>query len=30
MAKLDKLSLQKHLHDIGKIDDGKNDASTAA
>ena len=30
MAKLDKLSLQKHLHDIGKIDDDTNDASTAA
>jgi arsenate reductase (thioredoxin) len=30
MAKLDKLSLQKHLHDIGRIDDAESDASSAA
>jgi protein-tyrosine-phosphatase len=30
IAKLDKLSLQKHLRDIGKIDDGRNEASSAA
>ncbi len=30
LAKLDAISLQKHLHDIGKIDDGNQDASSAA
>ncbi len=30
MAKLDKLSLQKHLRDIGKLDDGKSDKPSAA
>ena len=30
MTKLDKLSLQKRLHDIGKIDNRKSDTSSAA
>lgn len=30
VATLDKLSLQKHLHDIGRIDDGEADKSSAA
>lgn len=30
MSKLDKLSLQKRLHDIGKIDDGRGEKPSAA
>lgn len=30
MTKLDKLSLQKHLHDIGTIDDGRGEKPSAA
>ena len=30
VATLDKLSLQKHLHDIGKVDEGAADKSSAA